>query len=255
MCKEGMVFTMTERYANRFLEINELAHSYGHHFHITTMTCLFKVQRDIDIALLYDLFEEDGVSLRLSRNANDFYHTKRRKLTKVFYNQISFIFTDYSKKSIKVFSNGNVQITGLASPHDFETTKALLLGWLNKYAGTTEYGVLPDSEKTVMMNAHFRVANHIRLKACMDRLLTHPEILRIRYKPERYPAVNIKMRNNVSVFVFRTGNIIMSANSIETMMEAYQHLGFDPNVDAINVYPQHSTIHGYDLKAFTNCIY
>ena len=89
----------------------------------------------------------------------------------------------------------------------------------------------------------------------MDRLLTHPEILRIRYKPERYPAVNIKMKNTVSVFVFRTGNIIMSANSIETMMETYQHLGFDPNGDAIKVYPQQSTIHGYDLKAFTNCIY
>ena len=245
---------MSETYTQTFLEISESAHEKGHHFHITTMTCLFRVHCKIDIAKLYNIYQEDGVTLRLSKNTKDYYRTKRNKVTKVFYNQISFIFSDYSKKSIKLFSNGNVQITGLASLHDFQCTKELVLEWLNKYTDV-EYDVIPGTEKIAMLNAHYTVSDYIKLKPFIEKAKQNEHVLRVRYKPESYPAINVKMKNNTSVFVFRTGNIIMSTNSIEAIKTTYHQLGFEDNSLATKVYPTKSVLHGYDLKAFTNCIY
>ena len=245
---------MSEAYTQTFLEISESTNEKAHHFHITTMTCLFRVDNIVDIAKFYNVYQEDGVTLRLSRNTNDYYKTKRQKITKVFFNQVSFIFTDYSKKSIKLFSNGNIQITGLASHYDFQCTKELILEWMHKYTDI-EYKVISDTEKTVMINAHFTVSNYIKLHQCIAKLKANDHVLRVRYKPESYPAINVKMHNNTSVFVFRTGNVLMSSSSIQNIQATYTQLGFEKNEEAINIYPSKRLLHGYDLKAFTSCIY
>lgn len=247
---------MSKEYTNTFLTISELAHEKGHHFHITTLTCMLKIHQCVDIEAIYTSFEEEGITLRLSRNKNDFYYTKRKKLTKVFYNQLSFIFNDYSKKAVKLFSNGNIQMTGLASLYDFESTKETLMNWLHKYTKVI-YTIVPESEKIPMVNAHFRIANHIKLLSyisCMKQK-DNSGILKIKYKPERYPAINVKMKNKTSIFIFRTGNIIMSSCSIDAILDTYRQFDFESISQPIKVYPTKHLLHGYDLKTFTNCIY
>ena len=266
---------MSKAYTKTYFELMEQVVANHHHGHITTLTCMFRLNRTLSIADLYNKFNEEGVDVRLSRNAYDYYKTKRQKTMKVFYNQISLIFKDFSKKSIKLFTNGNVHVTGLSSWYDFQMTRDLVMEWINKYMNDrdredtsqcadnqectecTEYVVQDQSERIVMINGCFQVQQHIKLKSFASDIRSNPFIDSIRYNPETYPAVNVKMKSGVSIFIFSTGKFIVSAKNIEAFKNGYVHMAF-PKLAKTELpphYPSSNLFHGYDLKAFTNCLY
>jgi TATA-box binding protein (TBP) (component of TFIID and TFIIIB) len=244
-----------QNYTKLYLELCERTFKNNHHFNITTLTMVFKVTTLIDIHTLYTLFDDLSIDKQISRNEQDFRFTKRHKLKKVFFNQITLSFRDWSKKVIKIFKNGSIHITGIASVYDFEMTFQMIMEWLNKYL-EDEICQLDGSTRIVMINGSIDTGAPIKLRSYITTLSNaNNEFIKvIKYAPEKYPAVNIKMANGCNAFVFRTGKVIMSALSLEQISEAYEHLDLhDVKIrPTLTIY--NHTILGYGLKQFMNCV-
>ena len=241
-----------DKYIKVYLDLCEKTLENNHFFKITTHTIVFNVNKIIDIRKLYNALDDETIHKQFWGNVNDFRYTKRNKLKKIFFNQISISYKDFSKKAIKIFPNGKIHITGLASLHDFENTCEMIITWLNTYLDNG-FIIRDDSVNVVMTNGTFNICEPIKLRHLINMLSINDYVKNIRYNPEKYPAVNIKMKNGTSVFIFRTGKLIMSAKSIDDISITYRELKFPKSLEMsdniVNV-----SWYGYDLKQFICCI-
>ena len=255
-----------EKYQKDFLEFSEKTFHNNHSFHITTITVVFQVNQPIDIQKLYDTMEDNYetqfFTKQMARNEDDFRLTKRRKVVQVFFNQLSLSFTDWSKKVVKIFPNGKIHITGLASLYDFQTTHDLILSLLREKL-SVHYVIIPEHTKTVMINCALDVGRQLLLKSLAQDLTyskakeltyrkSHEHHWSISYCPEKYPALKVKYADS-SAFLFRTGKIIFSSKSLEDIMKMYDLLEI-----ATGPIRSHKieSIHccGYGIKEISNCL-
>ena len=256
-----------EKYQKDYLDLCELTFRNNHSFRITTLTVVFQVNKPIDIQKLYHAIDDDGMTKRMAKNSDDFRLTKRRKLIQVFYNQLSLSFEDWSKKVIKVFPNGTVHITGLASLYDFQTTYDTIMSLLWNSLEES-YISLPHQTKLVMVNGTVDCGQELSLPAFFKRMTARTGTTlpnshqprsdgltrspNVTYCPERYPAVKINLGRS-SAFIFRTGKLIITSDSLENLIKMYTAL--DLNRGPIRSHKlENQHYGGYGLKAILNCL-
>lgn len=244
-----------EKHQEDFLEFSERTFHNNHSFHITTMTIVFQVNQPIDIQKLNDTMENTQFFMKqMARNKDDFRLTKRRKVVQVFFNQLSLSFTDWSKKVIKIFPNGKIHITGLASLYDFQTTHDLILSLLQEKL-SVHYVSIPEHTKTVMTNCTIDVGRQLPLKSLAHNLTykyPHDHHWSTSYCPEKYPALKVKYGES-SAFLFRTGKVIFSSKSLEHIMKLYNLLELSSGpIRSHKIESVHCC--GYGLKAITNVV-
>lgn len=255
-----------EKYQKDFLEFSEKTFHNNHSFHITTITVVFQVNQPIDIQKLYDTmennYETQFFTKQMARNKDDFRLTKRRKVVQVFFNQLSLSFTDWSKKVIKIFPNGKIHITGLASLYDFQTTHDLILSLLRDKL-SVHYVSIHENTKTVMINCALDVGRQLSLKSLAKELTpnnaqefayhkSQEHIWTTSYCPEKYPALKVKYGDS-SAFLFRTGKIIISSKSLGHLMKLYDLLEISSGPTRNH---KIESVHccGYGIKEISNCL-
>lgn len=246
-----------EKYQKDFLEFSERTFHNNHSFHITTITVVFQVNQPIDIQKLNDSMDSNNpifFTKQMARNKDDFRLTKRRKVVQVFFNQLSLSFTDWSRKVIKIFPNGKIHITGLASLYDFQTTHDLILSLLHNKL-SVHYVSIPEHTKTVMTNCTIDVGRQLPLKALVQKLAykyPYDHDWSTSYCPEKYPALKVKHKES-SAFLFRTGKVIFSSKSLEHIMKLYDLLELPSGpIRSHKIESVHCC--GYGLKVISNCM-
>lgn len=242
-----------EAYVHNYLRLIGEANQNGHVLNISTITLIAALNKD---------------KLDLEHFCRDFTHPQVRIKTidqtkrKYFFNQITLNYKDISKKSIKIFSNGKLQITGLTSVFECNRLLNLIQGWLSS--------IFKDNIRIInsyigMINGNFSIKKTINLLN-MNYLLCNNEGVLCIYNPESYPAINIKLNHNgntISVFVFGTGNIVITGGkSLNDINHAYTFiinvLSKYPEVykesDVVSMKKEESIIHGYTIRQFLSCL-
>ena len=198
-----------------------------------TMICELNVEINIENLTVNFKSPEYPICFLKKTKAHDEYEiTKRGKTIKSFYNQITINYSDHSTKSIKVFSNGRLQITGLASVSDAKKAVQNLINILYLSNNSIEStNVVVKSAKIAMINSNFSFnigIDIIKLKSQLEQKYKNMQII---YNPDVYPGLKIKHTTNSgvsSIFVFSTGNVVItgvkSINEIKSHSNVYQKL-------------------------------
>jgi TATA-box binding protein (TBP) (component of TFIID and TFIIIB) len=261
------------KYADSYLRFMHLASQNDHFVNVSTITliCVLNYNR-LDLKSFTETFNEEGVSIKVPKSSTDeLEYSKRGKVKKTFFNQITLNYIDVSKKSIKLFSNGKLQITGVSCYFECHQIIEKVTRWINKSAQIAVYQV--SDAYIGMLNINFSVKHLIDLPA-LNRVLNSFDNVMGVYNPETYPAINMKLqntreylpnntKNTTSLFIFGTGNIVVTGNkSIDGAIHAYEfinklfgdfpHLLKRPHPRKSN--DKDTFIDGYSARQFISCI-
>lgn len=189
---------------------------------LSTMTIIGGMNKsNIDIKYLSEHFVSPihpSCMLKKTKKHGDYTETKRGKMKKSFYNQISIQYRDTTTKSIKIFSNGKLQITGITSLNEASTVGSLIEKILNTAFDVEEYKV--TTLEIGMINTNFSFGHRLDI-ICMRDILNKIENVNIDYEPDVYPGLKIKY-NKSSIFIFTTGNVLITGvKSLEEVKQAF----------------------------------
>jgi TATA-box binding protein (TBP) (component of TFIID and TFIIIB) len=142
-----------------------------------------------------------------------------------FFNQVTIKSHDgFTNKSVKIFSNGSLQITGCTDPLDCERILEQIFNLMKEcWDG---FIIPPTSEfKIVMINTNFSLRHPLNLRNVYASSLQTEHITF--FDPDRYSAVKIKISHNkdtkITCSVFSTGKVIMTgAKSLDQILDCYQ---------------------------------
>lgn len=187
---------------------------------ITTITSLCKLDCvDIDIPFVIEKFSEPIKVGKVGSNQNFTWSRKENG----FYNQVTLEYSDhYSKKSVKIFPNGSVHVTGCCNPKDCKRVLNQLCCILSTvYNKPIKY----TNFRIVMINANFSV----NMTLDLNKVMTNTKSLGciVSFNPETYSAVKIKFSptpgtKQVTASIFSSGKIIITgAVTLGEIVAAY----------------------------------
>lgn len=195
---------------------------------ISTLTMVCDMKIDINLEKLTKNFQGPSYPLCFIKKAKtnkDVTYTKRGKPKKSFYNQTTITVSDLTNKSVKVFKNGKLQITGLTSHNDFINTINIIKTILLNTPDSVNHDDITDKPiepKIEMINSNFNFSKELNLKKMRLIMLENKNIKAASYNPDTYPGINAKY-NDTSLFVFGTGNVVITgAKSIQEVRTAYE---------------------------------
>jgi TATA-box binding protein (TBP) (component of TFIID and TFIIIB) len=175
------------------------------HLRISTITSILKISEDIDLQKIYDEvpitdyipFIEFGSCNQPKGFSKKMLRKKRKKTKKkTFYNQATIhVIHDDKIMNVKLFNNGNIQITGLKGvsqgPHLIEK----LIQYFQDLSILDE-SVSLVSHKLVLINSDFDLGYEINRDALHNKIIEYG--LYSSYEPCIYPGVNIKYFMNTN---------------------------------------------------------
>jgi len=157
---------------------------------------------------------------------------RRKKLEQsdektTFYNQTTLRFRDITQKSIKIFRNGRLQMTGITSMYEGIDVALRVANVLENTEGTLdmseEIKLKIHNINIGMINTNFSLKMGINLQALL-RLCLQEEI-KVTYDPDVYPGLKVKLMPSGKVFVFGTGKVVITgAKDLEDIIYAYTKL-------------------------------
>lgn len=181
---------------------------------ITARTTAPKVCRD-SMAIAAALVDGDGP---LGPCAS-----KRRKRPRAtFYNQITL---RHGSKSIKVFNNGTVHVTGCASIPEFSRVIGSVCKLMEDTAGIADTVRITDFD-VQMINLNFSAGKPLFLREMHDACAAQGFIAS--YDADVYPGLNVKLpvgggQRRVTTLMFKSGKVIMTgAKSPAELDEAHE---------------------------------
>uniref|UniRef100_A0A6C0F5L5 TATA-box binding protein n=1 Tax=viral metagenome TaxID=1070528 RepID=A0A6C0F5L5_9ZZZZ len=195
---------------------------------ISTMTIIAQLDQEIDISILNSNFSTTGYPICTiipAKEHHEYNLTARGKKKKSFYNQTTIRFVDHTTKSIKIFSNGKLQITGVTSPLEAEDICKIICTIINKIPFCTCNKIDLISYKIAMINTNFCYNVGIDIKE-LKKLLTKLPNIQVSFDSDRYPGLNIKHKNSddtyTSILFFTTGSVVITGvKSFKGINEAF----------------------------------
>lgn len=150
--------------------------------------------------------------------------THKRKRTAVFFNQITL---RHGTKSVKVFYNGSMHVTGCTSPMQFADIASAVCAFMANVAGVET--VDGDSNVRVtgfdiqMINLNFGAGSQLHLQSLRDRCAARG--YQASYDSDMYPGLNIKVPvgdRHATILMFKSGKVIITgAKSARELEEAH----------------------------------
>jgi len=203
---------------------------------ITTITMCSKFLEDIDLAKFKENFAKLGsVTVRLKGSRFSGFEWKMSDTA--FYNQVTIGYRDaYSRKSIKIFPNGSIQVAGCSDMFDCRRILRQLSFILKVVLGR-EQDIPVDEVAVKMINTNFSLNSSVNLNKIIQKLSRPP--FRVTYDPDRYSAVKVKFvpgpdMKQVTASIFSTGRIIVTgAQTLQEIAQAFSILNQnlrDPNI-------------------------
>ena len=144
----------------------------------------------------------------------------KKSLKKSFYNSITF---NINNLAIKIFSNGNIHITGYS---DIDNSILLVKELLKELDIETSI----DDFDIQLINTHYKVNYNINLNILKEEINKIKDNVFASYDLERHMSVKIKLKiedRNTSIMVFYTGSILISG--IKTPNELIKSFNFINN--------------------------
>ena len=151
-----------EKYANDYFSFMEKVNLNGHSLNISTITLIGYLDTErIDLEMLTKKLEGHSIYSIKVGNKKETTVTKRGKIKKSFFNQITLNYKDLSKKSIKVFTNGRLHITGLTSYIECNKVSQEVVDVLNNLLSEN---IKINSLKIGMINSNFSCNYNLYLR-------------------------------------------------------------------------------------------
>jgi len=199
---------------------------------ITTITMCSKSLKPIDLAK----FREKFKPVTIRRKGSSFDGFKWVMQQTAFYNQVTISTEDvYSRKSVKLFPNGSIQVAGCSHPIDCARVLKQVAYVIEHVTGTPVEFEPPSIQ---MINTNFSLNFSVNLRKVIDVFARRPGF-KVTFNPERYSAVKLKFEpgkgmKQVTASIFSTGRIIVTgARTLEEIAEAYRILNESIGVDAL----------------------
>ena len=216
---------------------------------ITTITMCSKFLESIDLAKFRENFKKlETVNVRPKGSRARGFEWKMKDTA--FYNQVTIGYEDHSsRKSIKLFPNGSIQVAGCADLFDcrriLKQLSFILMVVLGKDA------VVPVDEVSVkMINTNFSLNSSVNLLKIIGKLSkvatsrdSPSPLFKVTFDPDRYSAVKVKFvpkpgQKQVTASIFSTGKIIVTgAMTLDEIAEAYSILNQNLRDPAILIKP------------------
>lgn len=219
---------LSDTFANEYLSLMEASHGAKQtnnimsYISISTITIICDLCVSIDIMKLESNFSSPPYpicSINHTKAHDEYETSKRGKTKKSFYNQITIKFTDHTTKSIKVFSNGRLQMTGLTSISDALRCVRVIASVIQRshmaIDTTLVTDISPQSMRIAMINSNFSFNSGINIVK-LRTIIQNYTGSAVTYDPDVYPGLKMKHKNPdgsmTSVFIFSTGNVVITGS-------------------------------------------
>lgn len=193
---------------------------------ITTITMISKFKNEIDIPKFRENFSKLG-SIRVRPVGSTSPGFEWFSKDTAFYNQVTVWYADaYSRKSIKLFPNGSIQVAGCSDLFDCKRVLAQLAFIVKTVLDLPETPV-PDPPAVKMINTNFSLNASVNLNKVIQVFSSK---FKVAFNPDRYSAVKIKFvpgpgMKQVTASIFSTGRIIVTgAQTLAEIAGAYEIL-------------------------------
>ena len=214
---------------------------------ITTITMCSKFLEDIDLPKFRENFKKlETVYVRPKGSRARGFAWKMKETA--FYNQVTIGYEDHSsRKSIKLFPNGSIQVAGCADLFDCRRILKQLSFILMVVLGK-EVKVPVDEVSVKMINTNFSLNSSVNLLKIIAKLSKPAQdsaspSFKVTFDPDRYSAVKVKFvprpgQKQVTASIFSTGKIIVTgAQTLDEIAEAYSILNQNLRDPAILIKP------------------
>jgi TATA-box binding protein (TBP) (component of TFIID and TFIIIB) len=214
---------------------------------ITTITMCSKFLEDIDLPKFRENFKKlETVYVRPKGSRARGFAWKMKETA--FYNQVTIGYEDHSsRKSIKLFPNGSIQVAGCADLFDCRRILKQLSFILMVVLGK-DIKVPVDEVAVKMINTNFSLNSSVNLLKIIGKLSKPgvngtPSPFKVTFDPDRYSAVKVKFvpkpgQKQVTASIFSTGKIIVTgAQTLDEIAEAYTILNQNLRDPAILIKP------------------
>ena len=196
---------------------------------LITITIVANTGRAMDLPRVRESFPSDGLRVRFDKSPDaNVWHLKQTQ----FYNQVTLFYTDKSStKSIKIFSNGSIQVAGCTDLFDCHRVIRQVVVVINHTLGID---VNIQEFRICMINAYFQFNKDVNLRNCARHLSDQPG-MNVNLSRDRYAAVKVKFKpaddmKQMTASIFSTGKAILSG--AETLKEIA--LGYNRLVHLMN---------------------
>jgi TATA-box binding protein (TBP) (component of TFIID and TFIIIB) len=195
---------------------------------ITTITMISKFLQEIDLKKFKEKFKELG-SVTVRRKGSKFRGFEWKMKDTAFYNQVTIGYEDaYSRKSIKIFGNGAIQVAGCSDLFDCRRILKQLSFILASVLELEEPPPVADAD-VKMINTNFSLNSSVNLNKIIAKFAKVPGF-KVTFDPDRYSAVKVKFvpgvgMKQVTASIFSTGRIIVTgAQTLDEIAQAYKIL-------------------------------
>jgi TATA-box binding protein (TBP) (component of TFIID and TFIIIB) len=144
-----------------------------------------------------------------------------------FYNQVTIGYEDaYSRKSIKLFPNGSIQVAGCSDLFDCRRILKQLSFILSVVLGLDDDAPIGDVS-VKMINTNFSLNSSVNLNKIIQKF-SQAAGFKVTFDPDRYSAVKVKFepkpgQKQVTASIFSTGKIIVTgAQTLDEIAGAYE---------------------------------
>jgi TATA-box binding protein (TBP) (component of TFIID and TFIIIB) len=193
---------------------------------ITTITMCSKFLQEIDLAKFRENFAKLG-SVTVRRQGSRFRGFEWKMKDTAFYNQVTIGYEDqYSRKSIKIFPNGSIQVAGCSDLFDCKRILGQLSFILKVVLGLESDAPIGDIS-VKMINTNFSLNASVNLNKIIQKF-SQINGVKVTFDPDRYSAVKLKFtpkpeQKQVTASIFSTGKIIVTgAQTLEEIAGAYE---------------------------------
>ena len=224
--------------------IVEISKTHVHELKLSTVTMTCKLSSDqIDLSMIDDYhknkYDKNDITIKYSNIRGTFELTKRGKIKKQFFNQLTINYKDTSKKSIKIFTNGRIHITGIHSFADIHNVPIYIKDWLQK---SLNEEVTIIQNQICMMNFILTINKSLNLEYFCQlinsiKIQLQNRITTLSYEPQTYPGINLKIQNEyydtpetnmdkkkeITFLIFKSGKVIITGcKNIQNLDDSYK---------------------------------
>lgn len=207
---------------------------------VTTITITANLNTSLDIKHIREFFNKRKTLCVKSSQSKHIVTWTMSQTT--FYNQVSIFYDDHkSRKSVKLFPNGAVQVAGCS---DLPDCRRVVKQIACIVSHITKRNVKIDDFNVAMINTNFSLNFSVNLYEVFGAF--HAAGHDTTYNPDRYAAVKIKIevtpKRFITASIFGSGKVIMTgARCLEEISLTYgnimkvicanQYAVFDENVE------------------------
>ena len=135
---------------------------------------------------------------------------KRQQKQGQFGNQATLEFHSTTNRSIKIFGNGKLHMTGCKNLAEFEGLEDVIGGLLFA-VGAADYRLQYEAPRVQMLNVNFSLDCELSLQA-LWKVIREEYQVPVTHETDTHPALQVRF-SFATVMIFRSGNVLVSSRA------------------------------------------